>query len=374
MKQATLAGTMLVLGLLQGVEVDAIYLGPQGTNGSKANTSTTINTSNSIKISSMSATSAKQCIGSPSAGAQSLVAGNVTYPTSLVQYSKSRMDKNPIPLNNTDLYDSLLTSRYFNERPGLQFDFIFAKNQYFRPEMYGGQFNNSLPYLIYPAQVWVGSQGGLLFVFVQTLYLYGSPYGNISERGSNQLTLYTRIGSWSYGFPLDINMLPGQPLNKSWAITNGKPLQTPEGWYVYGYISNTGGNQTYYVGNYNSQYYLGNFSYNSQETYDNKGFYFGGSIILGSYTAPVMTRYLYIINTTRLPEPQQPGCLQMKAMFSLETLRDCPNFNGPCGLPITSTGFTDYSVLIDNYPTHDLYGPLTPTDYSNIIVREPMST
>ena len=66
-----------------------------------------------------------------------------------------------------------------------------------------------------------------------------------------------------------------------------------------------------------------------------------------------MTRYLYVINMSKLPFNNQ-SCKTAKIMFTLSVLT-----------PLYIPNFTQYN-LIDNYPGHNIEGPLNNSDYINI--------
>lgn len=358
-----LAIVMLLIGLSTGYFISI-----------ESNTSTMTTSTSSLTSLSMSTTSSTS-----SGSSNSSYIGKVTYPPGLLQFLNLGMDGVAITGSKSqidNLYNALFTpSFYFGNATHLSFSFQFTKNHYFERNMYGGDFNNQV--LTYPTQVYIGTEGNLLLILAQIMNLYGSPYGNITSRGSNQLTIFMHSGNWTYGFGEENNMLPGTPLNESWALLDpsntSTTIQNPEGYYVHAFQNFLTPNQTYWIGPFSTKYSGGNGTYNDQSTYNNTGYYWAGSLILGSYTQPLMTRYIYAINITRMlalsgiPTFECSGCspmriLNLNMMFSLFA-------DAPYGTPVYNGSFLDLHNLNDNYPGHDIYGPLRLSEYMPLAIE-----
>src|SRR5579884_3968894 len=331
MKQARVSLALLITGMLIG---SFIGFGVSVLNNHSVTTIPSETTSSSRTVTSGTSSNSEVTCQPNSTGTTGVIS-TANYPSNLFQFVVMLMDQNVTLPGSVVIadYDSLFSPSFFNEQSSLDFDFQFVKNQYFKPEMYGGQFNNSLSWLTYPTHILMGTEGGLLFVYAQVLYIYG--FGEVN------------------------NMLPG-PLNSSYALEYGNVVQTPEGFYVYAFQSWYTRNQTYYVGPATVYYSAGNGTYDSLTSYNNTGFYWGGSVILGSYREPLMTRYLYVINMTRLPQVTE-GCRKIEMMFSLYSIL-------PFGLN-TGGSFFDFYPLIDNYPSHSLYGPFNYSKYLEFYLR-----
>lgn len=303
----------------------------------------------------------------------SIVAGQMNYPSDLITFVDAGMDQAKVNLTSAEiqtLYDQLTLPEYFANATGFLFSFQYLKNPYMNADMYGGNPNASI--WTYPTQIEIGSQDGLLFVYGQILDDYGSPYGNATARGSSILTLFTRVGNWSYGYGISSNMLPGT-FNQDLAITDDSYVTTLDGWNLYGFITQYSANQTYYVGPATLNDPYGTGPYNAPQTLNNTGYYFGASVILGTFSQPVMTRYLYAINMSELPtQPATDSCLNVGMMFDLSTALPfaIPSSSGIPG----SSGPETFLGQVDNFPTHSSAGPLDPSSYLQVEVPVPDSS
>jgi hypothetical protein len=278
-----------------------------------------------------------------------VMAERVDYAPPTLDFLVNSIDQTPII--NFTLYSSLFSSVYFDNSSYSTFDFKFSKNSHFNNVMYGGDYNSSI--WTYPTQMRIGTQNGLLIIYVQILYLYGSPYGNHTAGGSNQLTLFTQMGNWSYGFGSDSNLLQAPP-------TLGQP--DTDGLYTYSGGGGPTPNQTYYLGPITWDHPLGTGPENVAPPWNYQAFYYSGAHILGTYDRPMMTRYLYAINMSRLPESAGSGCMKLGIMWNLSTFH-------PFGIRSnqTQTG-VDFLSLNDAYPTHSIDAPLLYSDYLTLYV------
>jgi DNA-binding transcriptional ArsR family regulator len=336
----------LIVGLLLGSAVAVTY-----------------EQSSTTAKSSTSSSAATGLLAPSECSVPSTAVGNTTYVTGTADYPPILLGSIYDALNGRlSTFDTnvaqILSPTYFNGT-SLTFDFRFQKNGYFDPYMYGGNFNSSQTWLEYPTEVRMGTQGGLLFVYVQVLYLFGSPYGNKSDGGDVGLVPFFHYGNSTIG------ILSHTDLGTGVATPLGSNL-SPDGLYQeedYG----TGGGA-------NSSYYIGPATFNNPEngSFASKSTALSGSFvseyndILGTYDKPLLTRYLYVLNMSQIPQltaVRPASCPELGMMFSLQT--DTP-------FPVTqSNGLFDLRTLIDNFPTHDLYAPMNPGSYLHVYVKAP---
>ena len=256
-------------------------------------------------------------------------------------------------------YDALFSPTNVVDTQAMTFTFQFPRSSNMNPEMYSAYPETNATYLTYPVHLEAGIQGEYLFFNLEVDNLYGSPYGNSSNRGNNQLTLYVQIGHSVYGFGEDNDMLPGTFGQDDYArYTNGMPeISSYEGYNLYGYQNFALPNQTYYLGPENIEHPYGNYSYNNPTSFPGTGFFWAGSEILGNSSQPMLTRYLFVLNASAVYPSQSPNL--GLALFSLQT-------NNPFPLLIGSTGSRNFMTLIDNYPSHSITAPFDHNLYMQL--------
>ncbi|MEM0272854.1 MAG: hypothetical protein QW514_09975 [Thermoprotei archaeon] len=359
----------LLMGGLIGAVAESHFLARETmvhTTSTSSTSSTTSSFTSSTTQSSTTTTSQSQPLNTYCTGPSGNIIGKVGFPANTTAWLIKLMNGG-VYGSVSEIDDVLLTilqPRFYTNSTFLEFAFRLQKNSYFNPEMYGGDFNASPNYLTYPVKVWIGTESGFLIMLFQILYLYGSPYGNNASRGSNQLTIFIHLANWSVGVIGDSNMQPSPDLVGDKAVLNGRPLQTNDGWYVYGTLNFLGPNQTYYVGPPTLQYPFGTAPYNSPVSFNRtqrSSFYFFNSAILGGFNGPLMTRYLFMVNMSQMP--LKTGCNNIKMMFDLNTF--LPN---PFYYP---NGTMNAMNLIDNYPSHLPNGPLNYSEYLNYTLYIP---
>lgn len=256
-------------------------------------------------------------------------------------------------------YDSLLNPSNVVDPQALDFTFQLAKNSYMNPEMYSTYPETNSTYLIYPVHVEAGLQGPFLIFNFEVDNLYGSPYGNATNRGNNILLLYMHIGDSFYGFGEDSDMLPGAFGSQDWArYTTGAPqISSTDGQQIYGYTNFVLPNQTYYLGPINAEYPYGNYSYAATTSFHSTGVFWAASEIVGNSTQPALTRYLFVLNTTALYPSGISNLGQI--LFSLET-------NNPFPPLIHNGQDANFMTLIDNYPSHLITAPFAPDTFMQL--------
>ncbi|MDE1853320.1 MAG: hypothetical protein KGI38_06185 [Thaumarchaeota archaeon] len=276
-------------------------------------------------------------------------------PPTLFQFVVNALDNKHQSLSQSEFYSnftSLFSNRNFDNSSALMSQFEFSKEPGFNPEMYAGNPTTSL--WEYPAQVEIGSQGGLLLVYIQVLYLCGSPYGNSSNRGSNVMTLFLHSGSWTYGLG-EVSAMESGSFSSDLAVLNGEPILTPDGLYVYDSLNFLPHNQTYYFGPSTYSYPWGSGSYDAPHTANATGFVWSSALIAGSFNEPLTTRYFFVLNSSKIPHPND-NCLGLQLMFNLTSLSPYPSS--------TSSGFQ----VTDSFPTHRIDAPLNYSNYLQISV------
>jgi hypothetical protein len=277
-----------------------------------------------------------------------------TFPPELFQLIINGLNNRPLDLSQVEFYTEftgLFSDANFQSNTTLQFSFEFPIHSEFNPEMYAGNYSSDI--WTYPSQVSLGYQDGLLLAYVQIFNLYGSPYGNSSDRGSNTLTMFLHHGNWSYGLGQH-NAMVSAPFASSLAILNGAPIQTPDGFFVYNGLNFLIGNQTYYDGPPEYDFPFGTGTYDASRTVNQTGFLWTAALLAGSYREPLMTRYLFVINASRVPNLGS-GCVSLQAMFNLTSLS-----------PFATATTANFQVT-DNFPAHRIDGPL---NYSNYLTLE----
>jgi len=86
--------------------------------------------------------------------------------------------------------------------------------------------------------------------------------------------------------------------------------------------------------------------------------------ILGNSGWPFMTRFLYTINMSQIPElatDRATTCPDARMMFSLQAYTDNP-------IP-EQNGMSDFLALVDNFPSHSPLGPFDLGSYLNVYVK-----
>ncbi len=264
-------------------------------------------------------------------------------------------------------YDSLLNPANVVDSQALNFTFQLARNSYMNPEMYSAYPETNSTYLTYTVHVEVGVQGPFLIFNFEIDNLYGSPYGNATNRGNNILLLYMHIDDSSYGFAEDSDMEPGTFGSQDWArYTTGAPeISSTGGQQIYGYTNFVLPNQTYYLGPINEEYPYGNYSYNAPTGFPSTGDLWAASEIVGNSSQPTLTRYLFVLNTTALYPSGTSNLGQI--LFSLET-------NNPYPPPINNGGNANFMTLIDNYPSHSITAPFNQNLYMQLQYRSTSET
>jgi len=349
--------TALIVGLISGYELGSSFTAHRLPSTQPPTGSLSTSTSTSPSTTTSTTSTSTRVVGA-TCGA-GLHVGQAFYSPEQIHFLKNALDRNEsAPIEELyQEYNSLFSPPpNFNTSVEILFNFRFPKNQYMNPEMYGGDYYSNNSYLNYPTLVEMGVEDGLLLIYIQVMNLYGSPYGNITSRGTNLLAVFMRVGNELYAFGEDSNMLPNGPLNHTWAVNPlnfSQPVVTREGYVVDAFQTFIPPNLTYYAGAPNSVYTSGTGLYSSDQTFNETGFFYPASVILGTYTHPLMTRYLYVINMSKLPFNNQ-SCKTAKIMFTLSVLA-----------PLYIPNFTQYN-LIDNYPGHNIEGPLNNSDYINI--------
>jgi hypothetical protein len=310
----------------------------------------------------------------PSAGNtnNTYVTGTVDYPPELLGYVYDQFHHEYGSLSDSptarDL-SGLLSPTYFNSSV-LSFDFQFLKNSHFTPYMYGGNPNSSSPWLDYPAQIRIGTEGGMLFILVQTMYIYGSPYGNLSSStGEDYMFLFMRVNNSTYNFGTGSGIAPGENFSEQFS-----DLETLDGWYVAtsGSWSAASLNASYYAGPPSYNYPEGPGSLNPVnpspkplplEPYNFSWVY---SAVLGTPDRPLLTRYLFALNMSAIPDLKKTtgngDCPDLKLLYSLQS-------DYPFGIPEDNGSWNNFLGVVDNYPTHSVIAPYDPGSYLNVYVK-----
>jgi hypothetical protein len=170
------------------------------------------------------------------------------------------------------------------------------------------------------------------------------------------LSLFARSGSSGYGFTLQSEFGPST-LEQAFYGN----VTSPDGWYV----SQAGGegsyaNTTYYAGpvTWQHPYGTGEVDPSINYTISKEPTWIGWSDILGAYGMPLMTRYLYAVNMSKVPDLMTGStvCPEFPMMFSLSS---------PANTPVGG----NWLELVDNFPSHSPMGPLQLASYLHVYVR-----
>ena len=225
----------LIVGLISGYELGSSFTAHRlpGTQPPTGSSSTSTSASPSTTTSTTSTST--QVVGA--ACEAGLHVGQAFYSPEQIHFLKNALDRNEsVPIEELyQEYNSLFSPQpNFNTSAGILFSFRFPKTS-MNPEMYGGEYYSNNSNLNYSTLVGMGVEDGLLLIYIQVMNLYGSPYGNLTSRGTNLLTVFIRVGNELYAFGEYSNMLPNGPLNHTWAVNPlnlSQPVITEEGYVV----------------------------------------------------------------------------------------------------------------------------------------------